>query len=85
MVLSSRASTHTITAETEGKCGYSQTMPGAMTMDCKLSTQGRAALATEFRELAEGRMSGGTGAQPSWTRECEIVTQDGKRMPMSPG
>ncbi|WP_146909689.1 hypothetical protein [Arenimonas daejeonensis] len=76
---------HTIAGETDGLCAYSQTMPGSMTMDCKLSTEGRAALATEFRELAEGRMSGGTGSQPGWSRECEIVTQDGKRMPMQSG
>lgn len=76
---------HTITGETDGICAYSQTMPGGMTMDCKLTPEGRAALATEFRELAEGRMSGGTGSQPAWSKECEIVTQDGKRMPMHSG
>ena len=76
---------HTITGESGGSCAYSQTMPGQMTMDCKLSAQGRAALATEFRDLAEGRLSGGTGSQPSWSRECEIVTKDGKRMPMHSG
>ena len=73
---------HAITGETGGACAYSQTMPGGMRMECKLSVDGRAGLAAEFREQAEGRMSGGTGAQPAWTRECEIVTRDGKRMPM---
>jgi hypothetical protein len=76
---------HEIAGESGAVCGYTQTMPGGMTMDCKLSSDGRSALAAEFRELAEGRMSGGTGSQPSWTRECEIVTQDGKRMPMQSG
>lgn len=76
---------HTIVGEVDGKCSYTQTMPGSMTMDCKLSEEGRASLATEFRDLAEGRMSGGTGSQPSWSRECEIVTKDGKRMPMQSG
>jgi hypothetical protein len=76
---------HQITGESGSTCTYTQTMPGGMTMDCKLSSDGRAALAGEFREMAEGRMSGGTASQPSWTRECEIVTQDGKRMPMQSG
>lgn len=73
---------HAIAGETDGRCGYRQTMPGGMTMECQLTAEGRAGLAAEFREQAEGRMSGGTGAQPAWTRECEIVTKDGKRMPM---
>jgi len=76
---------HQVTGESGGVCAYTQSMPGGMTMDCKLSVEGRAALAAEFREMAEGRMSGGTSSQPSWTRECEIVTQDGKRMPMQSG
>lgn len=76
---------HQITGETDATCAYTQSMPGGMTMDCKLSSEGRAALAAEFREMAEGRMSGGTASQPSWSRECEIVTQDGKRMPMQSG
>lgn len=76
---------HQISGETGGVCGYTQTMPGGMTMDCRLTADGRSSLAAEFRELAEGRMSGGTGSQPGWTRECEIVTQDGKRMPMQSG
>jgi hypothetical protein len=76
---------HAIAGEADGACAYSQTMPGQMRMECKLSADGRAGLAAEFREQAEGRMSGGTGAQPAWTHECEIVTRDGKRMPMQPG
>lgn len=76
---------HVIAGEIAGSCAYSQTMPGQMRMECKLSIDGRAALAAEFRELAEGRMSGGTGSLPAWSRECEIVTKDGKRMPMQSG
>lgn len=76
---------HAITGETDGNCAYSQTMPGQMRMECKLSVEGRAGLAAEFRDLSEGRMSGGTASQPGWSRECEIVTQDGKRMPMQSG
>lgn len=66
-------------------CGYSQTMPGGMRMECRLSESGRNALAVEFREMAAGRMSGGTGEQPAWTQECEVVTADGKRMPLGKG
>ena len=76
---------HTITGEADGACGYSQTMPGDMRMECRLSQAGRGGLAGEFREQAQGRMSGSTGAQPAWTGECEIVTKDGKRSPMSGG
>ena len=64
-------------------CGYSQTMPGDMRMECKLDQAGRVGLAAEFRELAEGRMSGGTGEQPAWTGGCDVVTADGKRMKLT--
>lgn len=67
------------------QCAYSQTMPGDMRMECKLGEEGRHGLAEEFREMAQGRMSGGTGEQPAWTRDCEIVTADGKRMPLGKG
>lgn len=73
---------HTITGMQDGQCAYRQTMPGNMHMDCKLGEAGRAGLAGEFRDLAEGRMSGGTGGQPAWTGDCAIVTADGKRMPI---
>ncbi|HBD20028.1 MAG TPA: hypothetical protein DC063_08050 [Arenimonas sp.] len=76
---------HVVAGEQDGACAYSQTMPGEMRMECKLSKQGRAGLATEFHALAEGRMSGSTSAQPAWTRECEILTKDGKRLPMGQG
>ena len=73
---------HAITGDTDGACAYSQTMPGGMRMECKLSDDGRRGLVGEFRDQAAGRMSGGTGAQPAWTRDCEIVGKDGKRSPM---
>lgn len=76
---------HTITGEAGGGCAYSQTMPGDMRMECQLSASGRGGLAGEFREQAQGRMSGGTGKQPAWTGECEIVGKDGKRTPLSGG
>ena len=73
---------HAITGENDGRCDYTQSMPGNMHMACRLTDAGRAGLAKEFRELAEGRMSGGTGQQPVWTADCEIVAADGKRTPM---
>lgn len=76
---------HAITGGDDETCLYSQTMPGGMHMECRLSQAGRSGLATEFREQARGRMSGGTGEQPAWTSECEIVDGTGKRTPMSGG
>ena len=76
---------HAITGETEGRCDYAQTMPGGMHMSCRLGEDGRAGLAQEFRDQAAGRMSGGTSQQKAWTTDCEIVTADGKRMPMQGG
>lgn len=73
---------HAIAGENDGRCDYTQSMPGNMHMACRLTDAGRAGLAGEFRELAEGRMSGGTGEQPVWTGDCEIVAADGKRTPM---
>ena len=73
---------HAITGDQDGRCAYSQTMPGGMRMECRLSEAGRDGLAGEFREQAAGRMSGGTGSQPAWTSDCEIVSKDGKRSPM---
>ena len=76
---------HVVAGEQDGACAYSQTMPGEMRMECKLSKEGRAGLAAEFLAMAEGRMSGSTSAQPAWTGECEILTKDGKRLPMGQG
>lgn len=76
---------HAVAGETDGRCDYSQSMPGGMHMSCRLGEDGRAGLAQEFRDQAAGRMSGGTGQQKAWTRDCEIVTADGKRMPMQGG
>ena len=76
---------HTVVGEKNGACEYSQTMPGNMRMECALSEDGRKALAEEFREQAKGRMSGATTDAPAWSAECEIVTRDGKRMPMQGG
>lgn len=74
---------HSISGMDDQLCGYSQTMPGDMRMECKLDGPGRVGLAAEFRELAEGRMSGGTGEQPAWTGGCEVITADGERMKLN--
>lgn len=75
---------HTIAGEKDASCGYSQTMPGKMTMECKFSAAGRKAMAGELRaSVAGGPMRGGTSqAQPEWAKECEIVTASGTRSPM---
>lgn len=76
---------HRVSGETGGRCDYGQTMPGGMHMSCRLGEEGRASLAGEFRGQASGRMSGGTGQKPAWTRDCEIITAEGKRLPMNGG
>lgn len=75
---------HAVTGETDGTCGYTQSMPGGMRMECALSEAGREGLAAEFREMAEGRMSGSSQEKKAWTGECEIVTADGKRLKVGP-
>jgi hypothetical protein len=77
--------THQIVADTEAGCEYTQTMPGDMHMACVLSESGRSGLAEEMRRQAEGKLSGSTSDQPTWSSGCEIVTKDGKRLPMQGG
>ena len=67
----------------DGRCDYSQTMPGNMRMECRFDEQHRGGFAEQLREQAHGRMSGGTGQQPPWASDCEIVMADGKRQKMS--
>lgn len=74
-------SEHRIEGERDGACRYRQTMPGDMRMECALSANGREALAVDMDAMAAGRMQGSTASPPSWAKECEIVTADGKRMP----
>lgn len=77
---------HTLAGPREdGRCAYAQTMPGGMRMECAFDEAGRQGFAEEFREQAHGRMSGGTGEQDPWTRDCELVLPDGKRQPMAGG
>lgn len=75
---------HEIGAEHhEQACEYSQSMPGGMRMECLFTAAGRQAYAAEFEALAAGRLQGGTGRSPAWTEDCEIVTADGTRLPVS--
>jgi hypothetical protein len=67
----------------EQACEYSQTMPAGMRMECLFTAAGRQAYAAEFEALAAGRLQGGTGQSPAWTEDCEIVTAEGKRLPVS--
>lgn len=76
---------HRIVAATTAGCEYTQSMPGGMHMTCLLSEAGRAGLADEMRRQADGKLSGSTSRSPAWSAECEIVTKDGKRMPMKGG
>jgi hypothetical protein len=75
---------HEIGAEHhEQACEYSQTMPGGMRMECLFTAAGRRAYAAEFEALAAGRLQGGTSQSPAWSEDCEIVTADGRRLPVS--
>lgn len=67
----------------EQACEYSQTMPGGMRMECLFTVAGRQAYAAEFESLAAGKLQGGTGQSPAWAEDCEVVTADGKRLPVS--
>ena len=75
---------HAITGVREGRCDYSQTMPGGMRMVCAFDDASRDAYADELERTAKtGAMSGSSkGPQPTWNKACEIETKDGKRMPM---
>lgn len=74
---------HRISGEAAGKCGYSQSMPGKMTMICALGADGRTALAADLKAMAAGgAMSGGTAQkQPAWMSECEIQLPNGTKIP----
>jgi len=75
---------HEIGAEHhEQACEYSQTMPAGMRMECLFTAVGRQAYAAEFEALAAGRLQGGTGQSYAWTEDCEIVTAEGERLPVS--
>lgn len=74
---------HTVSGEKEGKCDYTQTMPGKMTMVCRLSADGRKVLAAELKVMTSGgQMRGGTNTPgPQWMKECEIELPSGSRIP----
>ncbi|HXE80411.1 MAG TPA: hypothetical protein VNK41_06650 [Vicinamibacterales bacterium] len=74
---------HTVHGPKEGRCRYDQTMPGDMTMECAFDEEGRKLMAEEIRKMARGEITHGStkGPQPAWTKQCEVVTKDGQRMP----
>lgn len=72
---------HAIEGERDGRCAYTQTMPGDMRMECAFSDAGRAAYAAAFADMAAGRLAGSTGEKPAWADDCAIVTRDGRRIP----
>lgn len=74
-------SAHVVVGEREGRCAYTQTMPGGMVMECAFDAAHRADMADQIAGAAAGNLSGGTSRQPAWAGDCEIVTADGKRMP----
>lgn len=76
---------HEVEGLRDGRCDYTQTMPGGMRMVCAFDDAARLAFADELRETATtGRMSGSTReAQPRWMTACEIETASGQRMPMA--
>lgn len=76
---------HTISGLQENGCGYTQTMPGNMKIVCTLSPEGRKALASEMSPYVKGgTISGSTAAAlPTWWRECQLETADGKRSQMA--
>ncbi len=75
-------SAHAIDGMREGSCHYTQSMPGGMRMECAFDATQRSAFAAEFLAMAAGRLQGGSGETKSWQSACEIVTGDGKRMPL---
>lgn len=76
---------HTISGLQEAGCGYTQTMPGNMKIVCALSPEGRKALASEMSVYVKGgTIAGSTAAPlPTWWRECQLETADGKRSQMA--
>lgn len=74
---------HKISGETAGRCGYSQTMPGKMTMLCALSADGRKALAADLKQMMSGGSVKGGTSQPAavWMAECEIQLPNGSKIP----
>ncbi len=75
-------SAHAIQGERDGRCRYTQSMPGGMHMACAFDAAQRSAFAAEFEAMAAGRLQGGSGEAKTWQSACEIVTGDGKRMPL---
>ena len=78
---------HRITGIEDNACVYTQSMPGEMTMACRLSESGRDELATdmeEFQRTGELSFSFSTEdptPETAMTRECQIRDRDGNIIP----
>jgi hypothetical protein len=72
---------HRVAGPDGDRCGYTQRMPGDMSMSCRLSEEGRNEMAAQVEEMARGNLSGGTGRQNAMTRECEVRDSSGTVVP----
>ncbi|MBX3429152.1 MAG: hypothetical protein KF779_06200 [Hyphomonadaceae bacterium] len=72
---------HRITGMDGETCGYTQSMPGDMSMRCRFTPGGRSEMADLIVEMQRGNFSGGTGQQNVLTRECEVRDRDGNVLP----
>jgi hypothetical protein len=74
---------HTIVGEKNGKCAYTQSMPGNMSMECAFAPESRKSVADSLRWMVkDSRVSGSTKAPVAdWMKECEIVMPSGQRVP----
>ena len=72
---------HRVVGPDGDRCGYSQTMPGEMTMTCRFTEAGRAEMAAQVEAMERGSLSGGTGQQSAMTRDCEVRDSSGSVVP----
>jgi hypothetical protein len=74
---------HTVIGEKDGKCAYTQSMPGNMAMECAFTPETRKGMADQLRWMAkDSHVSGSTKAPlTGWMKECEIVMPSGQRVP----
>jgi hypothetical protein len=72
---------HRVTGLEGERCGYTQSVPGDMSMTCRFTPEGRTEMAELILEMERGNLSGGTGQQSVLTRECEVRDRDGNVLP----
>lgn len=75
---------YAVNGERDGRCLYTQNLPGDMRMICAFDASQRTALAEEIASGAHSRRltSGARGDVPAWASSCELETPDGQRVPM---